>query len=70
MNNASLKEDTHMSKDFAWQLFKNTGNIDAFMIMRDIENSKDITPNMNVAGDNKNGNYQNKGNCDESSKLF
>lgn len=28
-----------MSKDFAWQLFKNTGNVDAFMIMRDIENS-------------------------------
>ena len=23
-----------MSRDFAWQLFKNTGNVDAFMIMR------------------------------------
>ena len=27
-----------MSKDFAWELFKNTGNVDAFMIMKDIEN--------------------------------
>ena len=26
-----------MSKDFAWQLFKNTGNLDAFMIMREYE---------------------------------
>ena len=52
-----------MSKDFAWQLFKNTGNIDAFMIMRDIELSKDITPNMNDAGVKKNGNNQDKGDC-------
>lgn len=27
-----------MSKDFAWDLFKNTGNVDAYMIMKDIEN--------------------------------
>lgn len=31
-----------MSKDFAWELFKNTGNLDAFMIMRNIENSTQI----------------------------
>lgn len=27
-----------MSNDFAWELFKNTGNLDAFMIMKNIEN--------------------------------
>mgnify|MGYP002857573974 CR=1 FL=1 len=27
-----------MSKDFAWDLFKSTGNVDAFMIMKNIEN--------------------------------
>ena len=32
-----------MSKDFAWQLFKNTGNVDAFMIMRNIENGMNVT---------------------------
>ena len=31
-----------MSKDFAWDLFKNTGNVDAFMIMRDIENNSKV----------------------------
>ena len=28
-----------MNKKFAWELFKNTGNLDAFMIMKDIENN-------------------------------
>lgn len=33
-------------KEFAWQLFKNTGNIDAFMIMREYEElGEEITPN-------------------------
>lgn len=32
-----------MSKDFAWDLFKNTGNVDAFMIMKNIENGTKIT---------------------------
>ena len=59
-----------MSKDFAWQLFKNTGNIDAFMIMRDIEMSQDITPNGNSIGVNKNGNNQDKGDCNESSQFL
>ena len=37
--------DKNSSKDFAWQLFKNTGNIDAFMIMRKYEEIGDeITP--------------------------
>ena len=26
-----------MSKDFAWNLFKSTGNVDAFMMMKDME---------------------------------
>ena len=34
-----------MSKDFAWDLFKNTGNVDAFMIMKDIENGQLIEEN-------------------------
>lgn len=34
-----------MSKDFAWQLFKNTGNVDAFMIMRNIENGANKNTN-------------------------
>ena len=58
-----------MSKDFAWELFKNTGNIDAFMIMRDIELAKDITPNVNSIGEMKDGNHQNKRNSNQSSKF-
>ena len=26
-----------MNKRFAWELFKNTGNIDAYMLMKDVE---------------------------------
>ena len=26
-----------MNKEFAWKLFKNTGNIDAYMLMKDVE---------------------------------
>lgn len=54
-----------MSKDFAWQLFKNTGNVDAFMIMRNIENGMNTakeTEVENVLGD-INGNSTNEGNC-------
>lgn len=50
-----------MSKDFAWELFKNTGNLDAFMIMRNIENGseklQDNKPNDilgGIDGDSKN----------------
>lgn len=54
-----------MSRDFAWQLFKNTGNVDAFMIMRNIENGIDVskeTEVKDVLGD-INGNSTNEGNC-------
>ena len=27
-----------MSKDFAWQLFKNTGNLDTFLELKQVEN--------------------------------
>lgn len=53
------------SKDFAWQLFKNTGNIDAFMIMRQCELGEEIAPNIqtsNLLGV-ENGNSTNQGNC-------
>ncbi len=40
-----------MSKDFAWQLFKNTGNVDAFMIMRNIENGSNMNANQNLNND-------------------
>ena len=45
-----------MSKDFAWELFKNTGNVDAFMIMRNIESDLDYKKKKkkeesNVSGD-------------------
>ena len=51
-----------MSKDFAWQLFKNTGNLDAFMIMRDIETSEEVTPIINAKGE-KNGDCKDKRDC-------
>ena len=38
-----------MSKDFAWELFKNTGNVDAFMIMRNIENGSNVQEDNNGA---------------------
>lgn len=48
------------NKDFAWHLFKNTGNIDAFMIMKQYEElGEDITPqfeNSNVLGVNDGNN--------------
>ncbi len=51
-----------MSKDFAWELFKSTGNVDAFMIMRNIESGteknnldgKDSNVLGDINGDNKN----------------
>lgn len=49
------------SKDFAWQLFKNTGNVDAFMIMKEYEElGEDITPNL-LGVDN--GNNKNERDC-------
>jgi len=38
-----------MEKNFAWELFKNTGNIDAFMIMKNIESyNKDVNANTEI----------------------
>ena len=34
------------NKEFAWQLFKNTGNVDAFMIMKACEVGEEIMPNL------------------------
>ena len=48
-----------MSKDFAWELFKNTGNVDAFMIMKEYETSEDMAK---IKGE-KDGNNKDKGNC-------
>lgn len=53
------------SKNFAWQLFKNTGNVDAFMIMRACEMGEEVTPNLE---NNKNlgasdGNNKNQRDC-------
>lgn len=53
------------SKDFAWQLFKNTGNVDAFMIMKACELGEEITPNLenqNILGVSD-GNNKNQGDC-------
>lgn len=53
-----------MSKDFAWQLFKNTGNVDAFMIMRACELGEEVSPNLKTTNDIgvNNGNNKDKGN--------
>ena len=55
-----------MSRDFAWQLFKNTGNVDAFMIMRNIENGIETsqeTEAKDVLLGGINGDSANEGNC-------
>lgn len=55
-----------MSKDFAWELFKNTGNIDAFMIMKKYEElGEEITPNFEKNGQlgANNGDNKNKRDC-------
>ena len=52
-----------MSKDFAWQLFKNTGNVDAFMIMREYEElGEEISPDSKKIGVND-GDNKNKRDC-------
>lgn len=54
-----------MNRKFAWELFKNTGNIDAYMLMKDVEYSEQLMPNIdigeNLLGDN-NGDNKNQGN--------
>ena len=58
-----------MNRKFAWELFKNTGNIDAYMLMKDVEYSEQLMPNTdiskNVLGDN-NGDNKNQGNSYEN----
>ncbi len=51
-----------MNKKFAWELFKNTGNVDAYMIMKDIENNASVVnlENNNALG-GINGNITNEG---------
>ena len=57
------------NRKFAWELFKNTGNIDAYMLMKDVEygeqmlDTTDITKS--VLGDS-NGNNKNQGNSYEN----
>lgn len=57
------------NKNFAWELFKNTGNIDAYLLMKDVEYSEQMLENTkevpNVLGE-KNGNYQNQGDSNQS----
>lgn len=52
-----------MNKEFAWELFKNTGNLDAYLMMRKFEQSEKnsaVEPTVNFLGD-ENGIDKNKG---------
>ena len=52
-----------MNKDFAWKLFKNTGNLDAYLMMRKYEESEQnsLEPTaINFLGD-ENGINKNEG---------
>lgn len=59
-----------MNKKFAWELFKNTGNIDAYLLMKDVEYGEQMIENTkvvpNVLGDN-NGNSKDQGNSHKNS---
>ena len=59
-----------MNKKFAWELFKNTGNIDAYLLMKDVEYGEQIIDNtkpaLNVLGEND-GNSKDKGNSYKNS---
>ena len=59
-----------MNKKFAWELFKNTGNIDAYLLMKDVEYGEQILNDTNVgqiiSGDN-NGVNKDKGDCNQNS---
>ena len=61
------------NKQFAWELFKNTGNIDAYLIMKDVEYSEQMIENPkdvpNRLGEN-NGVNQNKGDSNKGSQLL
>ena len=59
-----------MNRKFAWELFKNTGNIDAYMLMKDVEYGEQMLDNVdvskNVLGD-CNGDYKNQGDSNKNS---
>ena len=59
-----------MNKKFAWELFKNTGNIDAYLLMKDVEYGEQIidktTTASKVLGEN-NGNNKDQGNSYKNS---
>lgn len=57
-----------MNKKFAWELFTNTGNIDAYMLMKDVEFSEQLIRTENNASEvigDCNGNNKNQGNSYE-----
>lgn len=59
-----------MNKNFAWELFKNTGNIDAYLLMKDVEYGELLGDNTkvgsNVLGEN-NGDSKDKRNSNKNS---
>lgn len=58
-----IKGDESMIKNLAWNTFKNTGNIDTFMEMIEVENiEKNIEKNIIEKEQIKNGNYKDKSN--------
>lgn len=54
------------NKKFAWELFKNTGNIDAYMLMKDVEYSEQLANGTDRISENamgeSNGDNKDKGN--------
>ncbi len=46
---------------FAWELFKNTGNIDAYMLMKEVEQSEELSDITNNLVGDYNGNNKNQG---------
>ena len=61
-----------MNKNFAWELFKNTGNIDAYLLMKDVEYGEQMMENntnkaiSNVLGEND-GNHKDQRNSYKNS---
>lgn len=55
-----------MNKDFAWGLFKNTGNVDAYLIMREVEENADKNilnqETKSILSEDKNGINKDEGN--------
>jgi hypothetical protein len=49
-----------MIKDIAWNMFKNTGSVDTFLELKQIENIQNNLQNLQKV--DTNGNYKNEGN--------